>query len=433
MKRNRLSLSIALLLGLAAAAPVLAAESTDETAAADAGDGQGNCNLVRTNAANLLTAWLAADPTGTGDPDVLITGDLNAYAMEDPITAIQSAGYTNLIAQFNGASAYSYVFDGQSGYLDHALATANLALQVSGVVEYHINADEPIVLDYNTEFKTAGQLVSLYTALKFRASDHDPVVVGLNLNNDPVANDLSLTTNEDVPAGSLLAGSDLDGDPLTIALGSGPAHGTVVLNADNTFTYTPALNYFGADSFTFIVSDGRGGSDTGTVSITVNPINDNPAADDLTFSIDENTLLNASVTASDVDGDTLSFDGLKVGLWGISAPEAKQACGKTKAGILSTKALHDLADGRRVVCEMRDFDAKEKRPVAVCMRDGEDIASEIVESGWAWDSKSSKGAYAAQEGKAKDALRGLHILSCDSPAKWRAQQKAALKKRERKS
>jgi len=273
----------------------------------DAGDGQGNCNLVRTNAANLLTAWLAADPTGTGDPDVLITGDLNAYAMEDPITAIQSAGYTNLIAQFNGASAYSYVFDGQSGYLDHALATANLALQVSGVVEYHINADEPSVLDYNTEFKTAGQLVSLYTPLKFRASDHDPVVVGLNLNNDPVANDLSLTTNEDVPAGSLLAGSDLDGDPLTIALGSGPAHGTVVLNADNTFTYTPALNYFGADSFTFIVSDGRGGSDTGTVSITVNPINDNPAADDLTFSIDENTLLNASVTASDVDGDTLTY------------------------------------------------------------------------------------------------------------------------------
>ena len=139
-------------------------------------------------------------------------------------------------------------------------------------------------------------------------------------------------------------------------------------------------------------------------------------------------------TAKAVDGDTLSFDGLKVGLWGISAPEAKQACDKTKAGILSTKALHDLADGRRVVCEMRDFDAKEKRPVAVCMRDGEDIASEIVESGWAWDnSKLSKGAYSAEEGKAKESLKGLHILSCDSPAKWRALQKAALRKAARKA
>jgi predicted extracellular nuclease len=275
--------------------------------APDAGDGQGNCNLVRTNAANLLTAWLAGNPTGTGDPDVLITGDLNAYAMEDPITAIQGAGYTNLIAQYNGASAYSYVFDGQSGYLDHALASAGLALQVTGVVEHHINADEPVVLDYNTEYKTAGQLVSLYTALKFRASDHDPVVVGLNLNSAPVANDLSLSTNEEVPVGSLLAGSDADGDPLTFTLGSGPAHGTLVLNADNTFTYTPALNYFGPDGFTFTVSDGRGGSDTGTVSITVAPLNDNPVANDQTFSMDENTTLNGTVTASDVDGDTLTF------------------------------------------------------------------------------------------------------------------------------
>jgi predicted extracellular nuclease len=275
--------------------------------APDAGDGQGNCNLVRTNAANLLTAWLAGNPTGTGDQDVLITGDLNAYAMEDPITAIQGAGYSNLIAVHNGASAYSYVFDGQSGYLDHALATASLAAQVTGVVEHHINADEPIALDYNTEFKTVGQLVSLYNALKFRASDHDPVVIGLNLNNDPVANDLSISTNEEVPVSDLLAGSDLDGDPLTFALGTGPAHGTLVLNADNTFTYTPALNYFGSDSFTFTVGDGRGGSDTGTVSITVLPINDLPVANDQTLNMDENTVLNGTATASDPDGDTLTY------------------------------------------------------------------------------------------------------------------------------
>ncbi|HYF63066.1 MAG TPA: ExeM/NucH family extracellular endonuclease [Herpetosiphonaceae bacterium] len=147
----------------------------------DTGDGQGNCNQTRVSAANALTAWLATDPTGSGDADVLIVGDLNAYAKEDPITAIKNAGYANLIETHLGATAYSYVFDGQSGYLDHALASASLAAQVAGVSEWHINADEPIVLDYNTEFKTAGQITSLYSSQPYRSSDHDPVVVGINL------------------------------------------------------------------------------------------------------------------------------------------------------------------------------------------------------------------------------------------------------------
>ena len=151
--------------------------------APDAGDGQGNCNVVRTNAANLLTAWLAGNPTGTGDPDILIMGDLNAYAQEDPITAIKSAGYSNLIEDRLGLSAYSYAFDGQWGYLDHALGTSTLASQVAGIVEWHINADEPVVLDYNTEYKTPGQLASLYSADEFRSSDHDPVIIGLYLRN----------------------------------------------------------------------------------------------------------------------------------------------------------------------------------------------------------------------------------------------------------
>lgn len=148
----------------------------------DTGDGQGNCNLTRVNAANDLTSWLATDPTGSGDPDFLIIGDLNSYAKEDPITAIKNAGYTNLTETFLGQSAYSYVFMGQSGYLDHALATSGLVLQVSGLAEWHINCDEPVILDYNTEFKSAGQVTSLYGIEPYRSSDHDPVIIGLTLN-----------------------------------------------------------------------------------------------------------------------------------------------------------------------------------------------------------------------------------------------------------
>jgi uncharacterized protein len=147
----------------------------------DSGDGQANCAAVRTNAARLLASWLATDPTGVRDPDVVLVGDLNSYAKEDPIVALEQGGFENLIAEKIGSEAYSYAFDGEWGYLDHALGTPTLASQVTGIGEWHINADEPSVLDYNTDFKSAGQLASLYAADRFRMSDHDPVLVGLNL------------------------------------------------------------------------------------------------------------------------------------------------------------------------------------------------------------------------------------------------------------
>ena len=153
----------------------------DDIGDPDTGDGQGNCNRTRTRAAQALADWLATDPTGSGDPDRLIIGDLNSYTREDPIRALEAAGYRNLVATFGGSGAYSYVFDGQAGYLDHALANPSLATQVTGVAEWHLNADEAIALDYNLEFKSPGQQSSFYDAGPFRSSDHDPVVVDLNL------------------------------------------------------------------------------------------------------------------------------------------------------------------------------------------------------------------------------------------------------------
>lgn len=149
--------------------------------APDPGDGQGNCHVVRTNAAAELAAWMATDPTSAGDVGALVIGDLNSYAQEDPIKALQDAGFVNLLEQLSGPRAYSYGFDGQWGYLDHALASPALGPQVTGVAEYHINADEPSVLDYNDDFKSASQMASLYGADAFRAGDHDPVIVGLGL------------------------------------------------------------------------------------------------------------------------------------------------------------------------------------------------------------------------------------------------------------
>ncbi|MDD1621462.1 MAG: ExeM/NucH family extracellular endonuclease [Methylococcaceae bacterium] len=155
----------------------------------DTGDGQGNCNLTRTNAAQALATWLSADPTHGGAANALIIGDLNSYAQEDPITALKNGGYQNLLETLVGnQAAYSYVFGGAAGYLDHALANATLASQVKGIAEWHINADEPRALDYNTEFKTAAQVASFYAADAYRSSDHDPLLIKLfvpgDLDND---------------------------------------------------------------------------------------------------------------------------------------------------------------------------------------------------------------------------------------------------------
>ncbi len=148
----------------------------------DQEDGQGCYNETRTRQAAQLLAFITTEVIpGSGDPDVLILGDINAYANEDPLTSIEGAGYTNLLTRFTGVDAYSYVFSGQSGYLTHALASSSLADQVTGAAEWHINADEPRILDYNQENKSAKQLVHLYNTGPYRSSDHDPLLIGLHL------------------------------------------------------------------------------------------------------------------------------------------------------------------------------------------------------------------------------------------------------------
>ncbi len=151
----------------------------------DANDGQGNCNRTRTVAAQELAAWLATDPTGIADPDILIIGDLNSYLQEDPIRALKDAGYVHVTESRMGEQFYSYSFRGQWGALDHALASPTLDAQIIGAHEWHVNADEPVVLDYNTEFKSPAQQSYFYAPDAYRASDHDLLLVDLLLNVAP--------------------------------------------------------------------------------------------------------------------------------------------------------------------------------------------------------------------------------------------------------
>jgi hypothetical protein len=153
----------------------------------DLKDGAGNCNLTRLAAAQAEVEWLATDPTGSGVSNYIIIGDLNSYDKEDPIDAIKAGpdgqlgtgdDYDDLIYDYEGEYAYSYVFDGKIGYLDYALANLNFAGYVDDVTVWHINADEPDLIDYDTSFKQPNQQ-AIFAPDAFRSSDHDPVIVAL--------------------------------------------------------------------------------------------------------------------------------------------------------------------------------------------------------------------------------------------------------------
>jgi predicted extracellular nuclease len=154
----------------------------------DLGDGAGNCNLTRKAAAEVMVDWLADETIFPDVDNYLIIGDLNSYDKEDPIDVIKAGpddtlstadDYVDMIDKIQGEYAYGYVFDGHIGYLDYALANKNLETYIKDVILWHINADEPDIIDYDMSFKQDAQ-DALFNPDPYRSSDHDPVIVSLS-------------------------------------------------------------------------------------------------------------------------------------------------------------------------------------------------------------------------------------------------------------
>lgn len=149
----------------------------------DDNGGAGSCNGTRDAAAQAIVAWLATNPTGVNEPDQLIIGDLNAYSEEDPLLTLEAAGFVNMVraladpGSFPCGSVPSYVFRGEWGSLDHAFASASLSTLITGALPWEVNAAEPPVLDYDTQFNNP----ALYADDFYRFSDHNPIVIGVDL------------------------------------------------------------------------------------------------------------------------------------------------------------------------------------------------------------------------------------------------------------
>jgi predicted extracellular nuclease len=135
--------------------------------------------------ARALARFAGAVARESGVAETLLVGDFNAYAREHPALALAAAGFADQAARFD-PDGWTYVFDGASGRLDGVFANAAMASHVTGVATWHVNADEPPLLDdpFTRRAPAAASVASAgaappWTPTPWRASDHDPVVVGL--------------------------------------------------------------------------------------------------------------------------------------------------------------------------------------------------------------------------------------------------------------
>ncbi len=148
----------------------------------------------------------------------------------------------------------------------------------------------------------------------FRANDgtHNSNIATVSItvtavNDPPVAQNQSATTEEDTPKEITLVATDVDSTTLTYSIVAQPTHGSLSVVAGNKVTYTPTADYFGTDSFTFRASDGTLNSNTATVSITVSAVNDPPVAQNQSVTTAENTAKEITLVATDVDSTTLTY------------------------------------------------------------------------------------------------------------------------------
>jgi 5'-nucleotidase len=145
---------------------------------ADQGDGQGASNASRVKQATALVTFADQVSTAAGTDKVLLAGDFNAYAQEDPIKVLTDAGFVDL-GPTTGKE--TYLFDGLVGSLDHVLASPGAAAAVTDTDIWNINSVEPIANEYS---RFNYNVSNLYDTTAFRSSDHDPIVVGLELGGE---------------------------------------------------------------------------------------------------------------------------------------------------------------------------------------------------------------------------------------------------------
>jgi predicted extracellular nuclease len=270
---------------------------------------------------------------GGGD-NVVVLGDMNSFYFEAPSNAIEAGGaYTNLYETLASEERYSAIFEGNLQGLDNIIVSANL---------YGSARFDPV-------HRTSEQPDSAN-----RPSDHDPVVAALVIDAVPVAVGEAYLVDEDGllavgGAGVLANDSDLDGSGLpgnqvglSAILVDGPDHAAAfTLNADGTFSYVPAANYNGTDSFTYKPNDGRLDGNIVTVTVTVLPVNDAPVGIAEAYNVVEDSSL--SVPGAGLLGNDVEVDGPALAAMLVAGPAHAAAFTLNPDGSFSYTPAADYA------------------------------------------------------------------------------------------
>ncbi len=261
---------------------------------------------------------LAPDGTFTYTPDANFNGiDSFTFSADDGTDSSNTATFTITVTAVNDAPVCAD--DSASTDEDTPLVGSVTCTDVDGDTLTYASGTDPangmLVMAADGTFTYTPDADFIGTdSFTFTANDGTDTsntatftITVTTANDAPVCADDAATTDEDTPLGDSLACTDVDGDTLTYAEVSGPSDGTLVLNADGNFTYTPNPDFNGTDSFTFSAGDGSDTSNTATFTITVTAVNDAPVCADDAASTNEDTSLAGSVTCTDVDGDTLTY------------------------------------------------------------------------------------------------------------------------------
>lgn len=305
---------------------------------------QGAFNGDRVRQAEALGAFAEERSAQVGTDEVFLLGDFNSYTQEDPIETLRSFGYEPLEA---GTGKYSYSFSGQSGSLDHVLASPSARDLVTGVDVWNINAVEALALEYSRYNYNA---LNFYDASPYRSSDHDPVVVGVDLSSTTELNLLNINdfhgridANTVKFAGTIEQLRAESGDDKTLFLSNGDNIGASLFASANAGD-KPTIDVLNALD---LAASGVGNHEF------------DKGADDLLGRVSD--LADFEYLGANVyrDGqpmlpgyEILEVDGLRVGVIGAVTEETASLV--TPSGIEGVEFREPVAEVNRVVGEIRD-------------------------------------------------------------------------------
>ena len=262
-------------------------------------EGSGNTPATDTDSDG-TPDWLDRDSDNDGIPDA---SDANRTVVDVPNTAPLATGTSLTTGEDTPASGSVTATDAENDPITFSLVAQ------AGNGTAAVNGDGTFTYTPNADYSGSDSFTVVASDASASSNVVTVSVTVTPVNDAPVTTDGALTVAEDSSANAgTVSGTDIEGDALTFALASGPANGSVTVNADGTFSYTPNANFNGTDSFTFTANDGTVDSAPATVTITVTPVNDAPVATAGTLTVAEDNSANAgTVSGTDTDGDTLTY------------------------------------------------------------------------------------------------------------------------------